>query len=209
VYIPAAFALDEAGTAEMLAQTVAGDLISVTEQGLTATFLPLVWDPDRGPRGAMLGHLARLNDHWRTPSIGQALIIAHGPDAYVSPSWYPSKAEHGRVVPTWNYTQLHIHGELVVHDDPDWTLDIVTRLTDRHEGDRPHPWRVDDAPKRFLQGQLRAIVGVEVLIDRIEAKAKMSQNRPGADIDGVVTGLRSEGRAEVAELVARARPDRG
>jgi transcriptional regulator len=88
-------------------------------------------------------------------------------------------------------------------------LDIVTRLTDRHEGARPHPWRVDDAPQRFLQGQLRAIVGVEVLIDRVQAKAKMSQNRPEADLDGVVTGLRSDGRADVADLVARARPDRG
>lgn len=208
MYLPPAFALDESATTQMLAETVTGDLITSTEQGLLATFLPLVWDPERGLRGAFLGHLARLNDQWRIAPIGQALVIAHGPDAYVSPSWYPSKAEHGRVVPTWNYTKLHAFGELVVHDDPAWTEDVVRRLTDRHEAGRPLPWHVDAAPERFMRGQMRAIVGVELVIDRVESKAKMSQNRPPADIDGVVQGLRADGREDVASVVDQARPER-
>ena len=101
-----------------------------------------------------------------------------GPDAYISPGWYASKAEHGRVVPTWNYVTAHVYGRLVVHDDPAWTEDLVRRLTTKHEAYRDHPWSVDDAPRNFIEGQLRAIVGIELEITRVEAKAKLSQNRP-------------------------------
>jgi transcriptional regulator len=161
-----------------------------------------------GERGVLLGHLARNNDQWRTPVIGEALVIAHGPDAYVSPSWYPSKAEHGRVVPTWNYATVHVYGTLQVHDDPDWLAELVGRLTDRHEATRPHPWAVTDAPPPFIAGQLRAIVGIELVISRVAVKVKMSQNRPGADIDGVVAGLRADGHPDAAELVERHRGSR-
>jgi len=206
MYIPTHFGVDESTTARMLADVVAGDLVTSTADGLLATFLPLLVDPGRGPRGAVLGHLARPNDQWRRPSLNQALVIAHGPDAYISPSWYPSKAEHGRVVPTWNYAILHVYGDLVVHDDPAWVDDLVRRLTERHETGREHPWSVDDAPERFHAGQLRAIVGVEVVIARVEAKIKMSQNRPEADIDGVTAGLRDSDQHDAAELVQRSRP---
>jgi transcriptional regulator len=133
--------------------------------------------------------VARNNPHWRAAVAGESMVIAHGPDAYVSPSWYATKREHGRVVPTWNYLTAHVYGELVVHDDVEWLRALVTRLTQRHELDRPQPWSIGDAPEAFIEGQLRAIVGVELRIVRIEAKAKLSQNRPEADRAGVIAGL--------------------
>ena len=132
-------------------------------------------------------------------------MIVRGPDAYISPAWYASKAEHGRVVPTWNYVTAHVYGRLVVHDDTAWTEDLVRRLTAKHEAGRARPWSVDDAPPEFIAGQLRAIVGVELLITRIEAKAKLSQNRPAADVEGVIDGLRARGDARSADAVERAR----
>jgi transcriptional regulator len=138
--------------------------------------------------------------------LGEALVIVRGPDAYVSPGWHASKAEHGRVVPTWNYVTAHVHGRLVVHDDPGWVETLVRRLTDQHEAHSAQPWSVDDAPAAFVAGQLRAIVGVELVISRVEAKAKLSQNRPGADIDGVVAGLEARGDDVSAQAVRSARP---
>jgi transcriptional regulator len=201
VYTPPHFAVDDESARAFLAAIRAADLVTATEDGLVATFLPLVFAPERGPRGALLGHVARKNDQWRRPPAGEALVIAHGLDAYVSPGWYPSKAEHGRVVPTWNYTTAHVYGELVVHDDPGWVDAIVRRLTDRQETGREHPWSVDDAPPAFHEGQLRAIVGLELVISRIEAKFKMSQNQKDANHEGVVAGLAADGLPEVAEAV--------
>jgi transcriptional regulator len=155
--------------------------------------------------GALHGHLARNNDQWRAGSAGEALVIVRGPNAYISPGWYASKVEHGRVVPTWNYVTAHVYGELVVHDDPVWTEDLVRRLTAKHEAYRERPWSVDDAPRPFIEGQLRAIVGVELLITRVEAKAKLSQNRPAADVDGVIAGLRDRGDAASADAAEQAR----
>ncbi|GAA1630481.1 FMN-binding negative transcriptional regulator [Catellatospora bangladeshensis] len=206
MYTPAHFAADEAAVRELLAGPGAADLVTATAEGLAATTLPLLFDPAAGPHGALLGHLARNNDQWRRPVLGEALVIVRGPDAYVSPAWYASKAEHGRVVPTWNYAVVHAYGELVVHDDPAWTGDLVRRLTDRHEQGRAHPWSVDDAPAAYVAGQLRAIVGVELRISRVEAKWKLSQNRPPADVDGVVAGLRAGGDQRTADAVERARP---
>lgn len=177
----------------------------MTEDGLVATFLPLLFDPGRGEHGALLGHVARKNDHWKRQALGEALVIVHGEDAYITPSWYPSKAEHGRVVPTWNYTTAHVFGELVIHDEPSWVDQNVRALTERHEAGRATSWSVDDAPPKFHAGQLRAIVGIEVVIDRVEAKFKMSQNRREADIDGVVAGLAADGLKAVSETVDRLR----
>lgn len=206
MYVPKHFAVGPDETSRMLAVLAAGDLVTSTDAGLTATFLPLLFEPRRGTHGSLVGHVARTNDMWRRDSVGEALVIGHGPNAYISPSWYASKADHGRVVPTWNYLTLHVHGQLVVHDDASWVGGLVRRLTDRHEAGREHPWSVDDAPAEFIAGQLRAIVGVEVVISRVEAKAKMSQNRPSADINGVVTGLAAVGEGDVASLVERLRP---
>jgi transcriptional regulator len=204
MYVPTHFAADDAAVTELLSSRRAADLVTLTEDGLVATFLPFLYD---AAAGTLRGHLARNNDQWKRPSIGESLVIVHGPDAYISPNWYASKTEHGRVVPTWNYVTAHVYGQLVVHDDPTWLAALVRDLTERHESDLPTPWSVDDAPAKFIDGQLRAIVGVELRISRIEAKVKMSQNRPDADIDGVVDGL-ADRNPPVSEAVAAARPVR-
>jgi transcriptional regulator len=206
MYVPAHFAVAEEDVSELLHRHGAADLVTATADGLVATFLPFVFDPDARDHGALLGHVARNNDQWRRPAIGESLVIVRGPDAYISPSWYATKAEHGRVVPTWNYVTAHVYGRLIVHDDPVWVESLVRRLTEKHESERDRPWSVDDAPGRFVAGQLRAIVGVELIISRVEAKAKLSQNRPSADIDGVIEGLDSAGDAISAAAVRDARP---
>jgi transcriptional regulator len=151
--------------------------------------------------------MARANPHWRQIAPGSpALAVVTGPQAYVSPSWYAAKAEHGRVVPTWNYSSVQLRGRVTVHADPEWLLAAVSRLTERHEGRRSAPWAVTDAPAEYLTRQLRAIVGVEMRVESVGAKAKLSQNRSVEDRMGVVAGLRADGGAEqllVAEEMAR------
>jgi transcriptional regulator len=210
MYIPAHFAPDEAQVGELLRSHGAADLVTLTAQGLVATMLPFIYVPpgDSGtaePHGALHGHLARNNEQWKLDSVGEALVIVRGPDAYITPGWYATKAETGRVVPTWNYVTAHVYGRLIVHDDPVWTEDLVRRLTTKHEAYRNHPWSVDDAPRAFIEGQLRAIVGIELAITRIEAKAKLSQNRSPADVEGVIAGLRERGDKEMADDVEQAR----
>jgi len=203
MYIPAHFSPDEAQVDELLRNHGAADLVTVTPQGLVATMLPFVWVPSAGEHGSLHGHVARNNDQWKLDSLGEAMAIVRGPgDAYISPGFYPSKLENGRVVPTWNYVTAHVYGELVVHDDPVWVEDLVRRLTGKHEAYREHPWSVDDAPRAFVEGQLRAIVGVELVVSRIEAKAKLSQNRSAEDVEGVIAGLRERGDKEAADQAA-------
>jgi transcriptional regulator len=209
MYVPAHFAPDKAQVEELLRNHGAADLVTLTPQGLVATLLPFIYVPpeDSGagaPLGALHGHVARNNDQWKLDSAGEALVIVRGPDAYITPGWYASKLENGRVVPTWNYVTAHVYGRFVVHDDPVWTEDLVRRLTTKHEAYRDHPWSVDDAPRAFIEGQLRAIVGVELEITRIEAKAKLSQNRTPADVEGVIAGLRERGDKEMADDVEQA-----
>ena len=214
MYIPSRFAAGDAAVHELLTRHGAADLITVTEEGLLATMLPFAYEQTAGERGALYGHVARNNDQWRKPARGESLAIVRGPDAYVSPSWYAAKAEHGRVVPTWNYVTAHVYGRLVVHDDPAWVEDIVRRLTAKHEAARlaspgqAMPWSVDDAPRAFVEGQLRAIVGLELQITRIEAKAKLSQNRPVGDIAGIVAGLSARGDDRNAAAVEHANAER-
>jgi transcriptional regulator len=208
MYIPAHFAPDEATVDDLLHHHGAADLITQTAEGLVATMLPFIYVPDEGEHGALHGHVARNNPQWKLPAQGDALVIVRGPDAYISPSWYASKAEHGRVVPTWNYVTAHVYGRFVVHDDTEWTEDLVRRLTAKHEAASAHPWSVDDAPAQFIAGQLRAIVGVELVISRIEAKAKLSQNRPPADVERVIEGLRARGDERSAEAVEKANASR-
>ncbi|NIK55441.1 FMN-binding negative transcriptional regulator [Kribbella shirazensis] len=198
MYVPAHFAGDDEAVQELLSNHGAADLVTMTPDGLTATMLPFIHDPERN---VLLGHLARNNEHWRRTVIGDALVIMRGPDAYVSPTWYASKRDHGRVVPTWNYITAHVHGTMTVYDDPAWVEDVVRRLSDQHEAGRAEPWSVDDAPAKYVSGQLRAIVGVEIAIKRIEAKFKLSQNRSPADVDGVIDGLRADGENRSAAAV--------
>lgn len=205
MYIPAHFAADDATVRELLTRHGAADLVTRTEDGLLATMLPFAYDPEAGEHGVLYGHVARNNDQWRKPALGESLAIVRGPDAYISPSWYAAKAEHGRVVPTWNYVTAHVYGRLVVHDDPEWVEGVVRRLTVKHEGAKGEPvWSVDDAPRQYIEGQLRAIVGLELQITRIEAKAKLSQNRPAADVEGVIAGLSARGDDRSADAVKRA-----
>ena len=209
MYTPAHFAASPDAINDLLARPAAVHLVTATEQGILATMLPLIYEPSIGEHGALHGHLARNNPQWSAPALGESLVILQGADAYVSPSWYASKAEHGLVVPTWNYSTAHVYGELVVHEDAAWLGNHVRRLTDVHEAGSDRPWSVDDAPVRFISGQLRAIVGVELIISRVEGKTKLSQNRTDADISGVVAGLQSVGQRQVAGEVERARPKRG
>ncbi len=180
---------DEDHARRMVAASGAAELVTVGADGYpVATLLPVLW---RG--GTVLAHMARANPHWR--EIGDdspALLVVAGPQAYVSPSWYAAKAEHGRVVPTWNYTTVHLTGRARVHDDVEWVRAMVTALTAEHESHREHPWAVTDAPSPYVDGQLRGIVGIEITVERVEAKAKLSQNRSDADRAGVVAGLRAE-----------------
>ena len=210
MYVPAQFKPDDAAVRELLAHHGAADLITSTSRGLLATLLPFIHDylgggadvdADVGAWGALLGHVARNNEQWREPAQGEALVIVRGPDAYISPAWYATKQEHGRVVPTWNYVTAHVYGRLVVHDDPGWVEALVRRLTAQHEADRAEPWSVDDAPPPYIAGQLRAIVGVELLIDRVEGTFKLSQNRSEADVEGVIAGLDASGRTELADAM--------
>lgn len=181
---------DPAASLGELASAVPATLVTLSGGRLTATILPLLFDPADGPLGTLRGHLARANPQWRDGSSGvEALAIFDGPDAYVSPRLYAATRRSGRHVPTWNYTTVQASGALGVRDDPAWLIEIVRRLTDRHEARWPDGWSVDDAPPDYIESELRAIVGIELRISRLEGKRKLSQNRAPADVDGVIAGL--------------------
>jgi transcriptional regulator len=188
-------------------------LVTASTEGLFATHLPLVLDRSRGAHGTLEGHVARANPHHRIADVAvEALAIFTGPDAYVTPAWYATKREHGRVVPTWNYVAVHAHATLRFHHDPAWLRRHLEALTARHETGRAEPWAITDAPAEYVERLVGGIVGVELAITRLEGKWKMSQNRPDADIDGVITGLSASPSAAdraVAEIVAERRPPRG
>ncbi len=203
VYLPPPFAMDDLDVLDLLHHLGAADLVSPTTQGLASTFLPLQFEESGGEHGRLLGHVARMNDHWSRTLTGPSLVIVHGSGSYISPTWYASRAEHGRVVPTWNHVTLNLTCDLLVHDDPAWVLDQVTRMTAKYEEPFDPRWSPDDAPPAYLAGQLRAIVGVELRITSIEAKAKFNQNRSAADRAGVVAGLRSVGDLDGVSDLAR------
>jgi transcriptional regulator len=193
VYIPHFNAMDDPADVRAFVEAIgSAEVVTVGADGTPlATLLPILWSADTQ---TVIAHMARANPHWREIGVDSpCLAIVAGPQAYISPSWYAAKAEHGRVVPTWNYSAVHLTGTVRVHDDPDWVRDAVTRLTDHHEQPREQPWAVTDAPPTFVDKNLKAIVGLEIAVERVEAKAKLSQNRSDDDRAGVVAGLRSEG----------------
>jgi transcriptional regulator len=164
----------------------------------------MLFDPEDGPSGTLRGHLARANPQWREidPSV-EALAIFDGPDAYVSPAWYEEKRLTGKVVPTWNYVTVLAHGPVTLHHEPEWLLPHVRRLVERHEAARTEPWSLDDAPEAYVETQVRAIVGLELRITRLEAKRKLTQNRSEADFEGTIAGLAAGSpreRAVAAEM---------
>jgi transcriptional regulator len=184
-------------------------LVTMTADGLVASHLPLLLEPDAGPYGTLVGHLARANPQiTATDRSVQAMVVFQGTNGYISPSLYATKALTEKVVPTWNYLAIHAYGTLETFDDAAPLLDVVTRLTEHFESPRALPWKVTDAPADFVQGMLRAIVGIRIPIARLEGKAKMSQNRPEADHAGIVEGLKADGRADLAAQVARAIAER-
>jgi len=195
MYTPPAFKEDDP---EILAGIMRGarlaTLVTATAEGILATPLPLIFEETEGPHGVLHGHLAKANPQWKAPVIGDALVLFSGADAYVTPSWYASKQEHGKVVPTWNYEAVHAYGPVEFFEDEARLHDAVTRLTNLHEGSREKPWAVADAPEPFVKAQLKGIVGVRLPIARIEGKRKMSQNRPEADRQGVAVGLQDSER---------------
>jgi transcriptional regulator len=181
---------DPAALLTELCRTVPATLVTHTAEGFRASMLPMLFDPHDGPFGTLRGHLARGNPQWRDVGEAHGLAIFDGPDAYISPTWYAEKRLTGKVVPTWNYITVQAQGPLTLRHEPEWLLAHVRRLVERHEQQRPEPWSLDDAPNGYAETQVRAIVGLELRIERLEAKRKLSQNRSDADIAGTITGLR-------------------
>jgi transcriptional regulator len=202
MYVPPANTVDdEAQIRAMVAGIASAQFVTVGEDGFpTATLLPILWEQQ-----TVVAHIAKANPQWRTlADDSPALLICEGPQAYISPSWYAAKYEHGKVVPTWNYSAVHLSGTVRVHHDPDWLHDAVARLTVEHEHRRTQPWQLADAPEAYIRGQLGGIVGLEITVVRVEAKAKLSQNRSEPDRRGVVAGLRGEdspGASAVADAM--------
>jgi len=180
-----------------------GLLVTQTGAGLEANTIPFLVDGERGPHGTLRGHVARANPLWREARGDvDVLVVFQGPQAYVSPSWYATKAQNGKVVPTWNYILVQARGRLQVHDDPAWLRRLVADLTAQHEAAMPAPWSVDDAPADFVDMLLKAIVGIEIEVTSWAGKWKVSQNRPAADRDGVAQGLSAQA-GEQARAMAR------
>ena len=190
MYNPPAFAFsDRAALHGFMRDCHLATFVTATAEGPLATPLPMLLVPDEGEHGTLYAHLARANGQWNAPVIGDALAIFMGPDAYVSPGWYASKKEHGKVVPTWNYSTVQARGPVEFFDDAERLADVVTRLTDLHEAGRPDPWQVSDAPAAYIAAQLRGIIGLRMPITALEGKKKLSQNRSEADRAGVRAGL--------------------
>lgn len=205
MYIPPAFKEENLGRQHELIRTnPLGLLISSDAEGVHASPLPFHLETNTESPGRLQGHLARANRHWQSLDGQQVLVVFQGPDAYVTPSWYAAKAEHGKVVPTWNYVMVQVRGIARTIDDAQWLRDHVTQLTRDREESRPQPWAVSDAPPAFIDALLRGIVGVEIEIQAIEGNWKVSQNRSAEDRAGVVTGFVSENDLTMADLVKRA-----
>lgn len=208
MYTPAAFREEDlpALHAQMM-QTPLAILVSHDESGMQASHLPLLVVPGKGPFGTLKGHFAKANPQWKTFQAGaEVLVIFPGEQAYISPSYYPSKAEHGKAVPTWNYIAIHAYGRAETFDDPQRLRQLLAELTRHHEQKRAEPWAIDDAPPAYIDSMLRAIVGFELPIERLQGKWKLGQNRDKTDYDSVRTHLAASGLAHEAELAARMPP---
>jgi transcriptional regulator len=206
MYTPKAFEVTDLPTLHAaMKESELATLVTTTPHGLVATHLPLLLDETQGEYGTLIGHVSRANLQWQeSDPEAEALIIFLGPDAYVSPSWYPAKQETGRVVPTWNYAAIHAYGRLTFFEDPERLRTVVTELTRKHEAAFATPWQVTDAPAAYIDSQLKAIVGFECRILRLEGKQKFNQNRSLEDRLGVIEGLREledERKIQVAELM--------
>ena len=204
MYLPKHFEEHDLGVLHALLKShPLGAWVTHAEGALIANHIPFLLDADRGERGTLVGHVARANPIWKSFSKDAAsLVIFQGPQAYITPSWYPSKREHGKVVPTWNYAVVHAYGLPRAIEDKSWLLQLVTRLTAAHEAGAAVPWKVADAPADYIDKMLGAIVGIEIPIARLEGKWKMSQNRTLPDQLGTIAGLQGQGDANAREVAA-------
>jgi len=204
MYRPEAFDQpDRAALLAAIAEAPFATVVSQTSGGLEASHLPLL-HVEEGGEDRLIGHFAKANPQWQSLEGQAVLAIFQGPQGYVSPGWYASKREHGRVVPTWNYIAVHVHGEARLIKEAAALHDLVSRLTQRFEAPRPEPWAVTDAPMRFTDGMLKGIVGLSIAVSRIEGKWKLSQNRPAADRESVIAGLEAEGAGALAKAMRSA-----
>jgi transcriptional regulator len=202
MYIPEAFREDSLEAQhQLIRQFPLGLLISVGENGPLATALPFHLVADEPPYGILKAHLARANGHWQSLNGQDVLIVFQGHDAYVTPSWYQSKTDHGMVVPTWNYTMVQVRGNVRTIDDQAWLRRQISALTEQQEAPRACPWSVTDAPAAYIESQMKAIVGLEIPIRQIDGKWKLSQNRSVLDRRSVAENLAREGKAEISTLV--------
>lgn len=196
---------DQAAIFSLMDAHPLGAWVCAGQEGLVANHVPFFLDRTRGPLGTLIGHVSRANPVWRQQQGDSASVVMfQGPQAYITPGWYPGKAEHGKVVPTWNYAAAHAHGVVRVRDDRDWLLDMLNRLVSVHESSQPMPWQVSDAPVDYLDKLLAAIVGIEIPIDRLEGKLKASQDEDWQDRLGTVNGLQQmpgEQARQMADLV--------
>ncbi|HYW58076.1 MAG TPA: FMN-binding negative transcriptional regulator [Polaromonas sp.] len=203
-YLPPHFAETDTATLHALVRAHPLATWVVQHQGeLLVNHIPMLLDPDRGEHGTLVGHVARANPVWQALAAGaQSVAVFAGPQAYVSPNWYPSKHAHGKAVPTWNYATVHAHGVPQAFDDTERVLDVVTRLTRTHEASQALPWHVSDAPADYITQMLKAIVGVEMPVQRWIGKWKVSQNRPASDQHGIAAGLSGQSTPAAAEMAA-------
>lgn len=205
MYLPAHFAITQPDEwHRILRAHPLGILITQTAEGLDANHIPFEFDAAPGGLGRLTGHVARANPVWQQCRNGaEVLVVFRGVEGYISPSWYPSKHETHRQVPTWNYEAVHAHGRLTVHDDERFVRGLVARLTRTHEAHEPRPWKMGDAAPDYIDAMLQAIVGIEITLTRIEGKAKLSQNREPRDRQGAIEALRQRGDGNLAEAMAR------
>ena len=209
MYIPKQFEETDVGVLHQLILThPLGALVTLTHHGLDANHIPLLVRAEPAPFGTLHGHIARANPLWRDFSRDvEALVIFQGPDTYISPSWYPSKSEHRKVVPTWNYVVVHVHGYMRIIDDPVWMRAHLEELVTACEAGRPVPWKVTDAPAEYIEKMVRAVVGLEIPIQRLIGKWKVSQNRTDRDREGVIEGLGNEGTERTLAMASLVRRD--
>ena len=212
MYLPEHFREDRVEVMhELIRARPLGTMVTLTANGLEANHLPFEIDAAALPYGVLRAHIARSNPLWKNVSDGtEALVIFRGVDEYISPSWYPTKRQTGKVVPTWNYVAVHAHGPLKFIEDRTWLRDFIEGLTDRHEGRFSVPWKVSDAPQEYIDNMLGAIVGIEITVGKLQGKWKVSQNRPAGDRDGVAQALEERERdaaREMAQLVRKSGGD--
>lgn len=196
MYTPPKFKENDPGTIRAVIRGAGlATLVTATTDGIQATPLPLLFDEGEGPHGVLLGHVSKANRQWRLAPMGDGLAMFSGPDAYVTPSWYSTKEETGKVVPTWNYVAVHAYGPVEFFDEEGRVRDVVSRLTSLHESGRAEPWSVADAPEAYIRSQLKGIVGVKLTITRLEGKRKMGQDESAEDRMGAARGLAASDKA--------------